>query len=164
MLAALLRQEHTSFLKAMGIALSVGGALVLLGVWSLDFQDSPTAGTLVMVFQTSSYAAFLVALSRFLRRVPRPFAAFFYCSLAGLTVCGALAVRPFLRTSWRHVPTTAWLAVAWAGIVTSFVAHSLNSWAVSHAAAVVPAVYTTLQPVCTVVLSSIFLGERILAR
>lgn len=117
-----------------------------------------------MVAQTSSYAVLLVALSRFFRRVPKPFAAFLFCTLAGFVAISAIAGPALLSMRWGQVPASAFLALAWAGVGVSFVAHSLNTWAVRHVAAVLPAVYVTLQPLFTIALSAIFLGEHLLVR
>jgi len=163
--AAAVGLERLTWRKAGGVGLSVAGALVLVGVWGLDVAgDSTALGTLVMLVQSGSYAFLLVALGRFFRSRPAPFAAQFLCTLSGLVLaCGAAA--PWARdTAWAAVPPWTWAAVAWAGAAVSFGAHSMNVWAVRHAGGVVPSVYVTLQPVLTVTGSVLLLGESLRPR
>lgn len=53
-----------------------------------------------------------------------------------------------VQIRWREVPGSAWGAVLWAALGTSFLAHSGIAFAVSRCAAVVPSIYSCLQ-VCS---------------
>ena len=50
-----------------------------------------------------------------------------------------------LQVGWGGVPASAWAALAWAGLGTSFAAHSAVSWAVGRCSAVVPSIYSCMQ-------------------
>jgi hypothetical protein len=50
-----------------------------------------------------------------------------------------------LQVAWGGVPASAWAALAWAGLGTSFAAHSAVSWAVGRCSAVVPSIYSCMQ-------------------
>ena len=53
--------------------------------------------------------------------------------------------RGLLQVGWGGVPGSAWAALAWAGLGTSFLAHSGVSWAVGRCSAVVPSIYSCMQ-------------------
>jgi len=57
------------------------------------------------------------------------------------------------------VPPSAWVAVLWAGIIGTAGAHSSIAWAISRCSAVLPATYSTMQPVVTGVLAAVVLGQ-----
>lgn len=54
-------------------------------------------------------------------------------------------VLVFCQVDWGAVPASAWGALAWAGLGTSFAAHSAVSWAVGRCSAVVPSIYSCMQ-------------------
>lgn len=56
-----------------------------------------------------------------------------------------LAPRRAPQIRWGDVPGSAWGAVLWAALGTSFLAHSGIAFAVSRCAAVVPSIYGCLQ-------------------
>ncbi|CAG9462610.1 unnamed protein product [Pedinophyceae sp. YPF-701] len=171
-LGAALGLEAVTRGKAAGIALCVGGALVLLRVWEVvaahaggggdGLGDEVTLGTLVMVVQSFSYAAFLVVLSRWLARKRVPFSAFFCAVLVGtVLVWGAAAVDGLGDTDWRGVRVSAWMSVLYAGVAVSCVAHAGQAWVVNHTPPMTPALYTTFQPVLSTGMAAVFLGQRI---
>ena len=63
------------------------------------------------------------------------------------------------RVEWSTLPAHAYLAVLYAGIMSSCFAHGINSWAISHVSGVLPTVYSGVQVIFTVILADIFLDE-----
>ena len=63
------------------------------------------------------------------------------------------------RVEWSTLPAHAYLAVLYAGIMSSCFAHGINSWAISHVSGVLQTVYSGVQVIFTVILADIFLDE-----
>ena len=77
----------------------------------------------------------------------------------GLVLITSVSVPSFISIDWDTIPPLVWGAVLWAGIMTSFVAHCGTVWAMRHVPPTTTAMYTTLQPVITVLLAWAVLGE-----
>ena len=162
-IAICLKDEKNAWLKWLGLFLSIAGAVVLAEVWELSTKPTVAWGVLIMIVQSSSYAIFIVLMSRFLIRGlsggSYPFSTFLLVVSLGLVLITSVSVPSFISIDWDTIPPLVWGAVLWAGIMTSFVAHCGNVWAMRHVPPTTTAMYTTLQPVITVLLAWAVLGE-----
>lgn len=68
------------------------------------------------------------------------------------------------QMDWAAIPASAWGALLWAALGTSFLAHSGIAFAVSRCAAVVPSMYSCIQTVLTAALSALWLGQMLSPR
>ncbi len=165
LIAAVLHLEKLTPVKVGGILLAVAGALVVLRPDQMDWSTGPsdtTSGICVMVVQCFCYASFLVALKIKMKTHPHPFALYSWASLIGVALIalfGLVSGTVFFDVA--AVPTSAWMAVLYCGVVVSFGAHAANVWCVAHTSASLPALFSCLAPFFTGFLAYIFLGETI---
>lgn len=160
--AIILGQERASAAKTIGIAMAATGALTVVGGEGFGGALKSFAGDLLIVANSLSYALFLVLskpdMARLspLRVIARMFA------IAAVVMLPIAAV-PMLRLHWRTLPPAAWWSLTFVIAGPTIAAYVLNAWALAHTDSSLVAAYTYLQPVLTVVLAAVFLGEKIRA-
>lgn len=161
LMSSALGLEPMSKLKALGVLVTTIGTVTALRAYEvfqaggLTFLDA-----VCLLSQTNSYSCYVVMLGLATKRYPFPLLFLFTSTLVaeiGVTLIGIPTFRTFDAAS---VSASAWGAVVYAGIASSVVAHSLNSWAIGRIKGVLPTVYSGVQVVFTIILASAFLDER----
>lgn len=157
---ALLGIESIGPRRALGIALAVAGALVMVNPMRFSSSGRMGLGNLLILGNCLSYALFLVFQRPILRRLP------WRTVIAGSFVFGGAAVflasLPALsRLDFQAVPITAWLGVLYIALFGTVIAYALNTWAVRRSSPALVAAYGMLQPVVTAGLAATFLGETL---
>ena len=161
LLSSALGVERLSPLKAAGVVLAVGGAVVMLDPLHLSFGSAKTVGILILVLQCVSYAVFIITLARLLKHEPKPFTIFAAASTFGMLYLAATAGPDLFRIDVHTTPLSAWLVMLYCALVVSVCAHGSISWAVRHVSATVPSLYACLQPLCTTVLAALVYGDKL---
>jgi drug/metabolite transporter (DMT)-like permease len=156
--AAALGMERISAGRVAGVALSVAGALVLLRPHRFSLEDGTVLGNLLVLANCASYSLFLVLQRPAHRRMPwrTVIAGAFVFGGAGVLAVGGpqlAAVRP------AELPAAAWWGLAYIVLLPTTVGYMTNTWALRRSSSVLAAAYTTLQPLVTATLASLFLGE-----
>jgi drug/metabolite transporter (DMT)-like permease len=158
--AMLLREERVTAMKVAGIALACAGALTVVGREGFGGTTKSLAGDLLIVGNSLAYAFFLVLSKRDMARLsPRRVIARMFAIASVLML--PIAAAPMLRLHWRSLPPAAWWSLAFVIAGPTIAAYVLNAWALAHTDSSLVAAYTYLQPVLTVVLAAMFLGEQI---
>lgn len=157
---ALLGIESIGPRRALGIALAVAGALVMVNPTRFSSSGKLGVGNLLILGNCLSYALFLVFQRPILRRLP------WRTVIAGCFVFGGTAVflvsLPALsRLDFATVPAATWLGVLYIAVFGTVVAYALNTWAVRRSSPALVAAYGMLQPVVTASLAATFLGETL---
>lgn len=156
----LLKEERGAALKTAGIALAAAGAVMVVGSEGFGGTTKSLAGDLLIIGNSLSYAFFLVLAKADMARLgPQRVIARMFGIAAVLML--PLAAVPMWRLSWRTIPTAAWLSLAFVIAGPTIAAYLLNAWALSHTDSSLVAAYTYLQPILTVILAAIYLGEQI---
>jgi drug/metabolite transporter (DMT)-like permease len=154
------KEETGSAMKTAGIALAAVGALTVVGAEGFGGTTKSLAGDLLIVGNSLSYAFFLVlskrdmALLGPIRVIARMFA------IASVVMLPIVAM-PMIRLQWHSIPAAAWLSLAFVIVGPTIAAYLLNAWALAHTDSSLVAAYTYLQPILTVVMAAMFLGETI---
>ncbi|MGE0717077.1 MAG: DMT family transporter [Alphaproteobacteria bacterium] len=156
--AALLRVEHLTRRKTVGVLLAVGGVAAALGAGLADAPAGAWRGDLVMVGAASCMALYNV-LSRPLiaRSGPVPFTA---CGMGA----GAIALA---LVSWSDggpatlegLSVSDWTAVAYLGIVCAALVFWLWALALAHATPTRVAVSVAVNPLAAGLLGAVVLDE-----
>lgn len=160
--AILLRQERFHPLKAVGILLSLLGALRVIGVEGLELSSRYLVGNLLVFGNTVVYSLYLVLARELLARHGA------LSVIAPVFAFGALGVMPLVLPAWGRiepegVPVMIWALSAAIVIFPTVLAYVLNIWALKHTRPSVVTVYIYLQPVITAALGMGLLGERLTA-
>jgi len=158
--AMLFKEERVTAMKIAGIALAAAGALTVVGTEGLGGSMRSFVGDLLIVGNSLSYALFLVLSKPDMARLsPRRVIARMFAIAAVLML--PIAAVPMLRLQWRTIPPSAWLSLAFVIAGPTVAAYVLNAWALAHTDSSLVAAYTYLQPILTVIMAAMFLGERI---
>jgi drug/metabolite transporter (DMT)-like permease len=160
--AMVFKEERVTAMKVGGIALAAAGALTVVGGEGFGGATKSLLGDLLIIGNSLSYALFLVLSKPDMARLsPRRVVARMFAVAAVLML--PIAAVPMLHLHWRTIPPAAWASLAFVIAGPTIAAYLLNAWALAHTDSSLVAAYTYLQPVMTVVLAAMFLGERIRA-
>lgn len=155
LVAILLGKETATRRKWIGIALAGAGALVLVGIASLE---TGALGNMLIVVNMIAYSMYLVSARDLLHR---------YHPLTVITwifIFGAAILLPLgLPAALREFPHTTLLTrVVLAGIVLlpTVTAYYLNMWALQRVESSVVSTFVYVQPILTALMAAPILGER----
>jgi len=155
-----LGRERGTVAKMGGIILAACGALSVVGGERIHGDFKSLIGDSLILVNSLSYAIYLVLSKPMMTRLsPRRVIARMFA--AGAVMMLPMSAVPMLRQRWSSVPPRAWIALALVIAGPTVAAYVINAWTLRHADASLVATYTYLQPVITVVLAAVFLGEHI---
>lgn len=154
------RVERATLNKVGGIALSCAGALLVIGGEQFEGTARSVVGTVMIVANCLSYAAYLVVAKPILGRIAPTVV------IARMFAVGAILMLPISAWSlahqdWHSIPFTAWVSLLLVILGPTVGAYILNAWALRHAESSLVAAYTYLQPVMATILAAIYLGEQL---
>lgn len=154
--------ERMTRVKALGVIVVFAGTVTALRAYEI-FQTGGMnfLDIFLLLSQTNSYAVYVVMLGVATKTYPYPLLFLFLATAVAEFVVVLIAIPAFARLDVSRVPASAWGAVVFAGWGSSVFAHSLNSWAVARVKGVLPTVYSGVQVIFTIVLSRVFLRERL---
>lgn len=159
-LAIALGRERPTARRLLGLAIALGGALLiaLFGRSGAALRLEVGPGELFLLANSFLYALYLV-LSRplFLRYRTET-------AMTWIFAIGAVLLLPFDGAIARELggaPMVALAAVAYVVIGATIAAYFLNAWALTQASSVMVAIYIYLQPVFGALLASVVLHERL---
>jgi drug/metabolite transporter (DMT)-like permease len=151
-------RERANALRWLGIALSVGGVLIVFsGSGGADSGQSTLFGNFLMFASVVCWAVYTALAKRAASFEPMV-----------ITVCvmgtGTLLLLPFsayeiMNTGLQPLPLKGWIGVLYLGCVASGLAYALYNASLRHLDASAVGVYTNLIPVVGVLTGIVFLGE-----
>jgi len=155
-----LRTDRASLRRILGILLSAGGVVYLIGPGSVEFSSATRLGDLLIVTNSLCYGTYIAISKDLMTR---------YSALTVITwffIVGSVATMPVGVMSISHVPlasvsATVWLAVAYIVVVPTVGAYYLNAWALGRVTPSTVAVYIYLQPLIAFSLAPLLLGENL---
>lgn len=155
-------RERATMMRWAGIALSVGGVLIVFSGNDADPGKSTLLGNFLMSTSVACWALYTALAKRVAAYEPLV-----------ITVCvtgaGTVLLVPFsayeiVSTGLQPLPVTGWLGVLYLGGVASGLAYVLYNASLRHLDASAVGVYTNLIPVVGVLTGIVFLGEPLSAR
>lgn len=154
--------ERMTRLKAAGVVVVFVGTVLALKAYEIFTAGGITVGEVFMLLsQVGSYSMYAVLLGLATKTYPYPLLFLFLATAFAEFGIILIAIPAFQNLRASEVPASAWGSVAFAGLASSVVAHSLNSWAIARVKGVLPTVYSGVQVVFTIILARIFLDERL---
>ena len=148
--------------RLTGVILAASGAVILLDPRRFSLADATFLGTSLILMNSLSFAAFLVLQRPVLSRLP------WRTVIAWTFLFGGVGVLAVGGSTLADVDMSAvapgiWWGVAFVGLVPTFFAYLLNTWAVQRSSVTLVAVFTTLQPLLTALMAIVFLQEQLRA-
>lgn len=159
-IALLLGKERATRAGVAGLALSMAGALVLIGPGGLDLGPRYALGNALIVLNALSYAAYLVLSKDLLRRYP-PLTVTAWVFLFGAVGVLPLGLPALAGVDLAALSTRTWLLVLFIVLVPTAAAYSLSLWVLQRADSSEVAMYVYVQPLVTALVAPGLLGERI---
>jgi drug/metabolite transporter (DMT)-like permease len=155
-----LRTDRASLRRILGILLSAGGVVYLIGPGSVEFSSATRLGDLLIVTNSLCYGTYIAISKDLMTR---------YSALTVITwifIVGSIATMPVGAMSISHVPlanvsANVWLAIAYIVLVPTVGAYYLNAWALGRVPPSTVAVYIYLQPLIAFSLAPLLLGEKL---
>lgn len=158
-IAAAVRQEHFSVVRASGLVIAFAGSARLIAGSGTPAGGGSVTGNLMIASNALFYSAYLVALRPLSRRWPA------LVLLGWVYVLGlwsaplvALGVDLTPRASWG-----AWAALAAILVFPTVLGYLLNLYALARLGASTTAVYVFFQPLIAAVAGVVVLGEPLAA-
>lgn len=162
-LAVLLRLERLTWRKAVGMAIAFTGVAVLASATGISRRSPTLLGDAITMCGSVGFATYVVLGKRVAAvydslTVTTWNFIFGGAILAPVAIQQAIAIRLF--ETWRTIPLTAWVCVAYTGLFSSTLAYLFYYWLLRYLEASQLASFSYLLPVSASGLSILFLGER----
>jgi drug/metabolite transporter (DMT)-like permease len=162
-LAVLLRLEHATWHKAVGMTIAFTGIAVLASEHGISAHSASLLGDAITMTGSLGFAAYAVLG----KRVAGEYDALTmtaYNHFAGALILLPLAVHQawilYAAGNWRAVPWGAWAAILYMGLFGSAVAYVLYYWLLRYLEASQLSAFTYLLPVLASILGILTLGEK----
>jgi drug/metabolite transporter (DMT)-like permease len=163
LLAAITGVERIRPLRAVGIGLSVLGALVVLDPSRFARVDRSVLGDSLLLANCLAYAGYLVLLRPVLRRLP-PLTVTAWAFLFGGVGVLLVAAPSLASTPFERLTGAGWGALAFIALWPTLLNYALNAWAVGRSSPSLAASYVCSQPAITAMLAVPLLGETLSPR
>jgi drug/metabolite transporter (DMT)-like permease len=157
--AGILGLERITTRMRCGIALGTLGVVLVIATRGVGFDRGTFVGDLLTVLAVLCWAGYTVGL----RRVPQgvsPLRITTITTIAGAPGLMLVGLPSALRLDWGSVSVKAWLAVAYASILSLVVAYLLWNRSVKAIGGTRTAIYMCLTPLVAVLGAWLLLGER----
>ncbi len=159
--SSLLLKERITWLKIVGIALGMGGAVgvIMLSSKSATVSGNPWGDFFVFV-NALSYGFYLVLVKPLMKEYKA------LTVVKWVFTFGFVGIIPFgvgelMSTSWEVIPLYVYWIVLYIIVGVTFGVYLLNAWALSHVNATVVSVYIYLQPILTSMIAVAFRQDEL---
>ncbi|MEP6688969.1 MAG: DMT family transporter [Gemmatimonadales bacterium] len=157
--AGLLGFERITARMWWGIALGTIGVILVIATSGVEFSGGTLAGDLLTVLAVLCWAGYTVGL----RTLPEGFSALrvtTVTTIAGTPGLLLVALPGLARLEWGAVPGTAWVAVAYATVLSLVVAYLLWNRSVQAVGGTRTAIYMCVTPLVAIAAAWVMLGEH----
>ena len=158
--------EPFSFTKAIGICCAVGGAITTEawkeGSSNDDGEDNVTLGSIIVALQITAMACLVVFVKPVLPKYNSAVTTFFYYSIGTVFTVILFAVVAFTFDAtdlYFNGSLLPWLGLAYASMFATVYTYNALAWGGRHLSPSTTTVYSTFQPVGTMILSFIIMGD-----
>jgi len=145
--ASLIIGERITPLKAIGIVLGIGGAMLLvLNKKELSFASDTLIGHLLIFLNIVFYSLYMVLVKPWMQKY-KPLTV-----TKWILISGTIYIIPFTSSSmvhlnWNHLNGFSWFSILYIVLLTTVVAYLLTTYALKHVNASVVGFYMYLQPI-----------------
>lgn len=155
---AMLGIERLRRIGVLGIALAIGGVILILSARGLQFSSAGSLGDLLMLGCAISWTAYTLGV-RSLGGGLSPLTITTWTTITGTPGLLLLGLPAWLRTDWAAVSPGAWGGLAYSAVLGVVVAYLLWNNSVRVAGSNRTAIYGCAIPLVATLLAWPFLGE-----
>jgi drug/metabolite transporter (DMT)-like permease len=157
--ALVLLRERPSWLRVLGLALGICGAMLLiLSREATGKGDHVILGDILVIINAISYSLYFILVKPLIAKYSP------VQVIRWVFTFGGLLILPFGWTQFMSAPWTSftgmdWMAIAFISVGATFLAYLLNTYGLLHLKASATGAYMYLQPVFVALIAWAFLDE-----
>ncbi len=158
-LSAFLIKEHIRFIKGLGIATGLIGAIVLIVYGQEIRQDAPNIalGNILFLINSLFFGLYLILTKKLVAKY-HPFTLMKWLFLIGIFLNAPVALPEFLEISWSTLPFDAIWKIAFVVLGTTFCTYLFNAYALTQLKASTVSAFVYVQPLVGI-LFAVFTGK-----
>ena len=158
--AGWLLKEKFTLLKGIGLALGIGGSLLIISgrQQSSASGENMLLGDILIIINAISYSIYFVLVKPLMLRY-HPIHILRWVFTFGVFLILPFGIGDFLRTDFTAFTPAAWLAIALVVLGTTFLAYILNVFGLKYLGAGITGTYIYTQPLFASILGITLLGE-----
>jgi len=154
-------KEKVTVVKALGLALGIGGAVLLI----LSKEQSSSAtnyllGDLLIVINAISYTIYFIIVKPLMAEYP-PLHVVRWVFTFGFLMIVPFGWNEFFSIDWEKLEWTHYLAVLFIVVPGTFLAYFFNIYGIQHLGAGITGTYIYTQPVFAAIIAIIFFHEQL---
>jgi drug/metabolite transporter (DMT)-like permease len=160
LIAAWLIKESLNWLKMIGLALGVLGALLLILIKDNNHTGSNVLlGDILVIINAISYAFYLVMVRPLMVNYSAIHVIRWVFTIGGIIML-PISASEFLATNWNSFEFNQWAALFFIAIGATFLAYLFNVYGIGKLGASSTGAYIYTQPVFAAIIAMIFAGEH----
>lgn len=143
----LLGSEKLTILKIFGVVLgTIGAGLLISGRGVATDREATFWGDVMIAINAASFAVYLVIVKPLMKKY-HPITVSLWTFIFGFLFVLPVGYRELAVVSWDTLSLTHWAIIAFTVFCTTFLAYTLNAWAIQYVKSSVVGSYIYLQPV-----------------
>lgn len=146
--------------KILGISMGVLGAGILILSSVKESRNASILGDLLVMLNAISFSIYLILVKPLLRRY-HPLTITFFVFLTGSIWVAFFGYKEALHTNFRELPTNFYWSFGYVILAATFLVYLFNNIALQSVSASSVSSFIYLQPLFTIIISSIFTNERL---
>ncbi|MCX6207346.1 MAG: DMT family transporter [Bacteroidetes bacterium] len=159
-IAAWLIKEALTWLKFIGLALGIGGALLLILLKDNNHTGSNVIlGDVFVMINAISYAFYLVMVRPLMASYSAMHVLRWVFTIGGLIML-PISAPEFFSTNWHAFDIPQWTALGFVAIGATFFAYLFNVFGISKIGPSATGTYIYTQPVFAAIIAMIYAGEH----
>lgn len=155
----LLLKERPSFIRLLGLALGIGGAMILiLSREASGKGEHVILGDVLVIINATSYSLYFILVKPLLAKYSAVQVIRWVFTFGGLLIL-PFGWTQFMAAPWGTFTLSDWSALAFISIGATFLAYLLNTYGLLHLKASATGAYMYLQPFFVAIIAWLFLDE-----
>jgi len=156
----LVLKEKITFRKVLGIGLGAYGAIRLIGLEGVSFAHESFKGNLFILINAISFSTYLVLVKPLMLRY-KTLTVIKWVFFFSMFVVIPFGWNELTQVDWAALPMSAWLALGYVVIGTTFLAYLLNTWALNYVSPTIVGYYIYLQPLFSTLIAITYRGDTL---
>ena len=154
-----LLKERPSFIRMLGLALGIGGAMILiLSREASGKGENVILGDILIIINAISYSLYFILVKPLLAKYSPVQVIRWVFTFGGLLIL-PFGWTQFMAAPWNVFTLADWSALAFIAIGATFLAYLLNTYGLLHLKASATGAYMYLQPFFVAIIAWLFLDE-----
>lgn len=146
-IAVILRQEHITVKKTIGVILGAIGAILLVSQAQehIGYASNTALGDILILINAISYAFYLVIIKKMTKKY-HPITVIKWVFFFGLIIVFPFGIQEVIEVDWTRFTFKLWMALGFILLFTSFFSYFFNIFGLKYVKASSVSSYIYLQP------------------